>query len=338
MFGRLVYQRLRRVMLPDLRKVWTRDLDARVKTVQDSLEVLQAEVGRLRRSNRRLELLNEWNERSADTHALDIRLALEPIRSHIREAVANAAVEDDPATHVVIENVLPADFYSLLLETIPPPEFFPDRDPVKQDLEIDALSGTPKLTARVWGFFDQRVVHDVLGPAIFERFRPAVAEHYSETAGPVFGDQASVLPHQTVAGRIMLRRPGYHLRPHLDPKRVVVTGLMYLARPADSDEYGTQLFRVNQPFVADGMKTFFPEEAGLRCEVARTIPYRPNTLLAFVNSRAAHGATLPPGASLHERYSYQFYLKPVDGPLRTLLRQLPENARAPWREWLDNKK
>ena len=87
-------------------------------------------------------------------------------------------------------------------------------------------------------------------------------------------------------------------------------------------------------FVASGMKTFFPEAAGLTCEVADTIPYRPNTMLAFVNSKAAHGAMLPPGAPLEERYAYQFYVKPIDGELKKLLRDLPEDERSAWNEIL----
>ena len=52
---------------------------------------------------------------------------------------------------------------------------------------------------------------------------------------------------------------------------------------------------------------------------------------------AAHGATLPPGAPLAERYSYQFYVKPDDGRLKKLLRELPEDAQAVW-EGLSNPK
>ncbi len=55
-------------------------------------------------------------------------------------------------------------------------------------------------------------------------------------------------------------------------------------------------------------------------------------MLAFVNSGAAHGATLPREAPLKERYAYQFYIKPDDGALKRLLAGLPEEARAPWAE------
>jgi hypothetical protein len=231
----------------------------------------------------------------------------------------------------VIEQVLPPDFYELLSRAIPPAEMFPDRDPVKQDWEMEALDRAPELTRRVWSFFDTRIVPEVLAPAIFARFRSAVVDHYAQTGGDRFGAAAADIPHRTVAGRIQLRRPGYHLRPHLDPKRVVITGLLYLAREGDREDYGTQLFRVSGPFTQSGMKTFFPEEAGLTCEVARSVPFRANTLLAFVNSGAAHGATLPADAPLDERYAFQFYIKPDDGRLKKLLLELPEEIREDWR-------
>jgi len=338
--GRLVYQRLRRVLLPDFRRLWTRDIDARlkdlqletrVKDLQQRLAVTQSEVSSLRAAHRKL-ALSEWTaSRAALLDTLGSRLSLDRIRAHVCSAVANATVHTEPTTHVVIDRVLPPDFYELLSRAIPPSEFFPDRDPVKQDWEMEELDGAPELTRQVWAFFDDHVVREVLAPAVFARFRSAVIGHYAATGGEAFGEAAADIPHGPVAGRIQLRRPGYHLRPHLDPKRVVITGLLYLAREGDREDYGTQLFRVNGRFTHSGMKTFFPEEAGLTCDVALSVPFRANSLLAFVNSGAAHGATLPADATLDERYTFQFYIKPDDGKLKKLLQNLPEEIRADWK-------
>ena len=340
MLGRLVYQRLRRVLLPDLRRLWTRDIDARlkdlqlesrVKDLQQRLAATQSELSFLRAAHRKL-ALSEWTaSRAALADTLGNRLSLDRIRAHICNAVAQAAVHTEPTTHAVIEQVLPPDFYDLLSRAIPPSELFPDRDPVKQDWEMGELDRAPDLTRQVWSFFDDSVVRELLAPAIFARFRSAVVGHYAATGGDAFGEAAAEIPHAPVAGRIQLRRPGYHLRPHLDPKRVVITGLLYLAREGDREDYGTQLFRVNGAFRHSGMKTFFPEEAGLTCDVARSVPFRANSLLAFVNSGAAHGATLPVDASLDERYTFQFYIKPDDGKLKKLLQDLPEDIRADWK-------
>jgi hypothetical protein len=52
--------------------------------------------------------------------------------SHLREAVAAAALDTVPGPHTVIPNLLPADMYALLLETMPPPEGFDIADSVKR--------------------------------------------------------------------------------------------------------------------------------------------------------------------------------------------------------------
>ena len=334
-----VYSRLRRALLPDLRRAWSKDFDASVKTLQRELSHMQAELAVLRQAHDALAVKEWMQSREALLQRLDTRLQLEPIRAHILSAVDRAAVSSDPTTHAVIENILPADFYELVSAAIPPAELFPSRDPVKQDFHIDEhLASAPPLTQKVWRFFDEDVVAGILAPALHHRFHAAVVEHYAETAGGDFGTRAAAIPHRGFAGRLHLRRPGYHLKPHLDPKRVVITGLVYFARPGDSEAFGTQLFRIGKPFTSSTMGKFYPEDEGLPVEIARTVPFRPNTLLAFVNSKAAHGATLPPDAPLRERYAYQFYVKPRDGDLKKLLLELPPESRTNWARFLDEKR
>ena len=330
MFGRLLYPRLRRLLLEDFRQLWTRDVKASAKALRGELDAVKTELVNLRGEYRRL-LVDEVNRRDASALAtIDERLSPERLRAHIFNAIDRAPIRTDPTSHIVVEHVFPDDFYELLTRTIPPATLFPDRDPIKQDFEMDTLAEAPLLTQRVWKFFDEEVVARMLAPAIFKRFREAVVDRYAQSGGHEFGERAFEIPHRSFAGRIQLRRPGYHLRPHLDPKRAAVTGLLYFARPGDSEEFGTQLFRLDKPVVASGTKTFFPEEEGVKCELAVTVPFRANTLLAFVNAKAAHGATLPVDAPLKERYSFQFYVKPDDRGLKALLRELPEDARALW--------
>jgi hypothetical protein len=336
-FG-FVYSRLKTALLPEFRRAWSKDFDASVRTLQRELSHVQAELAELRRTHDTL-VVKEWTQSREPLLAnLDARLAIEPIRTHILKAVEDASVSTEPTTHTVIENIFPKDFYELVNAAIPPAELFPSRDPVKQDFHLDEhLEGAPLLTRRVWRFFDEDVVAGILAPALHQRFHAAVIDHYAETAGGTFGTRAAAIPHRGFAGRLHLRRPGYHLKPHLDPKRVVITGLVYFARPGDSEAYGTQLFRVGKPFTSSTMGKFYPEDEGLPVELARTVAFRANTLFAFVNSKAAHGATLPADAPLRERYAYQFYVKPRDGDLKKLLLELPPDVRRNWAGFLDEK-
>jgi hypothetical protein len=63
----------------------------------------------------------------------------------------------------------------------------------------------------------------------------------------------------------MLRRRGYHLDPHLDPRRVVFTTLIYFARPGESEAYGTAFYRMSAMPNIDRTSTFYPESQGIRC-------------------------------------------------------------------------
>jgi hypothetical protein len=129
----------------------------------------------------------------------------------------------------------------------------------------------------------------------------------------------------------MLRRPGYQLGPHRDPKHAMLTCLMYLARDGDSEAYGTQIFRVHDDEEADYKQTYYPEEKGRRCELVKVVPFKPNTMLVSLNARGAHGATIPLDAPAGlERYTYQFYVAPQNEDLAALIKSLPVQQRAMW--------
>jgi hypothetical protein len=146
---------------------------------------------------------------------------------------------------------------------------------------------------------------------LLERFRPHIARVYAERYDGS-AQAVSTLPHAATAGRLMLRRPGYHLEPHLDPRRVIVTCLIYFARPDDDPSFGTQLFSVQGLPGVSQSKTFYPREAGYECRLEKTIAFTPNTAVAFLNAgSAAHGATIPDSAPADtRRYAYQFYVSP----------------------------
>jgi len=130
----------------------------------------------------------------------------------------------------------------------------------------------------------------------------------------------------------MLRRPGYHLDPHRDPKRSLLTCLIYLARPGDDEAYGTQLFEVRGDGEAHYKQTYYPQREGHRCELKKIVPFRPNSMLVFLNSHGAHGADIPKDAPPDvERHSYQFYIAPDNAALAALLKSLPEPRRDKWK-------
>jgi hypothetical protein len=337
---------LRSGLLPRLRALWKRDVDAACKPVRKDLRQLASRIGQLEhgladtrtrahRADRiatQLKLTAALNERQRAVVAELPRLLDEQrITRHIRRAVASAPLLSDPYEHAIVERLLPEDVYQLLLDAIPPVPFFHDRDPIKRDIRFPMDFG-PTLTAMVWGFFDDVVARRAIRTAVLEAFHEPLQRHFDAVFGAPFRLRATALPQSVSGGRLMLRLPGYHLDPHRDPKHTMLTCLLYLARPGDSETYGTQIFRVAGDADASYKQTYYPQQDGHPCELVKVVPFRPNSMLVFLNSRGAHGATIPADAPPHlERYSYQFYIAPEREALSALIKALPRDRRAMWR-------
>lgn len=308
-----------------------RRLSRDVEALQAALQDTAARAARGDRASAQLRLMLELNERQRDQlTGLPQLLNEQLIQAHVAHAVAAAPRLSDPFDHIVVDEVLPATLYQQMLGAIPPEPFFLDHDPIKQDLHLPITFG-PALSMTVWNFVDTVLARRFVQPAVLEKFREPLQQHFETVFGPSFREQANRLPQLSAGGRLMLRRPGYHLDPHRDPKRSMLTCLLYLARPGDSEAHGTQLFRVIGDREAPYKQTYYPEADGRRCELVTVVPFRPNRLLAFMNSRGAHGATIPEDAGEHvERYTYQFYVAPENEALGTLIRELPRERRVMW--------
>ena len=138
----------------------------------------------------------------------------------------------------------------------------------------------------------------------------------------------------------MLRRRGWTLRPHCDPRDQFISTLLYLAPPGEGDTYGTQLFRVLQDnFVPGWANTYYPEDEGVACELAKTMPYRGNLCLSFLNlGGGAHGASVPEDAQPPDlrRLAFQFYMGPDREQLDPIIARLPPDLQLAWTRRVKN--
>jgi len=291
------------------------------------------DAGHVERRLRRLEYLTDANDQSLPLlrRAVDVLSNLEPVKAFVRDAVSSATLHLDPSAHLVVEGLFPEQFYRLLVDSMPPAVLFEPIDRVKADFRPFGGPSATLVSRLVWQAFEQDIVDGVMRDVLLDRFQPVLLRHYARLVGEDFAAEAASLPMRA-AGRLMRRVPGYRLGPHLDPKRVLITGLLYCARPGDSEEYGTSLYRVNRPFVAPFLKTYYPREDGLECTVAKTIPFTANRFIAFINADAAHGAELPRDAAQQDRYAYQFYIQPDAARFDDLLRRVPADTQALWQE------
>ena len=160
-----------------------------------------------------------------------------------------------------------------------------------------------------------------------ERFKEPLARWISANWPAV--DPQSVQMHSS-QGRIMLRRRGYRIPPHRDPKWGFITCLFYLAKPDDSDAWGTQIYAVDSDEEARGAAPHWIEPA--RCRMVRDIPFVPNRAFIFLNSYGAHGSRIPDDAepATLERYAYQFRIGPNSESAEAMMATLSEEKRAVW--------
>jgi hypothetical protein len=247
---------------------------------------------------------------------------------HVERAIGAAPVQTDPSVHIVINDLTPADTYRSILDGVPPRVFFTQQDDEKQNLKLSMLNVAPAWTFETLAFLENTLIPRVMVPALLPRFEPHIREFYTREYGRERGPAFAALPHEATGGRLMLRRPGYHLEPHLDPKRVVFTCLLYFARPGENEAFGTTFYRMSGTPNIDRTSTFYPQSQGITCELVKMVPFRPNTAVAFLNWGGAHGADIPKDAPKDtERYSYQFYVSPEPAALAALIGE-PESALA----------
>jgi hypothetical protein len=299
---------------------------ARVDSLSDSTRNLTAAVDALRVRTDQLMTLQrlDWEQR-AEVAGMRRWLDAEAIERHVLDAVAAAPLVADPFPHVVVESLLPPLVYQRVLEAVPPPVFFQGG----RDEHWAVPSGIAPLYSRqVWHYVANTLVGDVLYRALNARFAGVIRD-YIETFCPAWPKDAEVALHPS-DGRIMLRRPGYDLAPHRDPKWGFVTALIYLARPDDSEEFGTQLYRVRADAEAASGSVHYLDRA--QCELVTTVPFRANSMLVFLNSVGAHGAFIPQDAQPAdlERYLYQFRLGPTSKVISRMIGMMSPDRAALW--------
>lgn len=301
---------------------------ARVDQVSDRTRELEEAVEALTLRTSQLEMITrlDWKQQE-EVAGLVRHLDPERIEIHVCRAVANAILNTDPFPHILVEDWLPADVYRTMIRALPPPIFFAEKEMIRQRLPVPFSFG-PTYSRRVWDFIAAEIVGRMLRDAVQKKFAGVIRDYVQSIAGSA----ADGLPLDLHAsdGRIMLRRPGYVIAPHRDPKWGFVTGLVYLAREGDDEAHGTQLYRVRDDEEAPTDKPYYVEEE--RCELVKAVPFRANTLLVFLNSTGAHGASIPAAAQPADlqRYLYQFRLGPDSPTIQKLLTLMPADRRGRW--------
>ena len=292
-------------------------LDA-IAGLQEHQQAIRTELAELMRLTQRTYVALIDRE-PFDEGALD-RAALV---AHIRQRVMSTPMRVNPFPHLVVSELLPADFYQQLLRAIPAPTFWRPAGYQRDNWHIEEDTAS-RLSETTWRFMHREIAAKVLMPLLLERFADAIATYWRDTCDL---DASKLAGHYRCdEGRLLLRRAGYELEPHLDPPNAMLTVLIYLAEPGAPDTHGTDLY-ASGPLPAQRVGILYPARQGIPTERATTVPFRANTALVFVTPLSVHGAKLPSGVDERfERVSYQF-LACLDDEARRLVRRQITGSR-----------
>ena len=223
--------------------------------------------------------------------------------------------------------MLPRDLYDALVAAIPPRVLFEDRPINKQQVNVPPRFA-PEYSRRVWQFVCSDLIQRSLVDVGVDKFREPLTS-YVQRYWPDLDASSPELALAASEGRIVLRRAGYAIPPHRDPRWGFITFILYLARPGDPDTWGTQLYRVADDTEAPSAQPFWMNDQPR--ELAADVRFTPSRAVVFLNSAGCHGASIPPDAPADfERYIYQWLVGPSPRVVPALLERLHPDLRTLW--------
>ena len=260
--------------------------------------------------DRRVQLISRvrhHDQLTAEVARFESRYPLSEMASHVNGAISQAVLLTDPCPHTVINDILPTEMYKAISRELPPLEFWRQGQSGRDNWTVgeDTAPATPEAA---WSFMNDVVVPRVVMPALVNKF----GDYWPSTMSDGNGVESSSakVDHRMYDGRLMLRRPGYSLEPHVDPRRSMLTAMMYMGTSSGSDDYGTKLFTSNRELPEKYSGIYYPLREGADCALAKSVPCRRNSMLVFASRFGIHGADIPSDAqpSTLTRYTYHFFV------------------------------
>lgn len=244
-----------------------------------------------------------------------------------KASVMRASLGNDPCPHVVIDDLVPDDFYDEMLSALPAPVFF-KQETGREEMQVP-LPFAPAYSRLVWDFFFAHAVERAIVPAAEEKFSAALDAMLGRYWPRLGSWRKSGITLTVRNSRLLLRRPGYEIRPHRDPRWAFVTCLVYLQKRDAPNTYGTQLLRLRnerEPTHSSPFWVGYDE-----CELVKDVPGARNSALMFVNSTGMHAASIDKDAPADlERYVYQVQFGPDEATRQELIASLSDRDRPGW--------
>jgi hypothetical protein len=260
--------------------------------------------------DRRVQLIGRvrhYDQLTVEIEGFEARYPLSDVAAHVNTAISRALLLTDPCPHVVINDILPTEMYEAISGELPPLEFWRQGQAGRDNWTVGEDNAPVKPEA-AWSFMNDVVASRVVMPALVDKFE----EYWPSNMPDENGEKTSSVKagYKMYDGRLMLRRPGYSLEPHVDPRRSMLTALMYMGTSSGSDDHGTKLFTSDRDLPAKYSGIYYPLREGAGCTLAKSVPCRRNSMLVFASRFGIHGADIPSDVepSTLTRYTYHFFV------------------------------
>jgi hypothetical protein len=185
----------------------------------------------------------------------------EAIERHVRAQFAKTVVKDEPYPNVRLENVLPEDYYDLLLDALPlPQDLGSDNSGALNFAVVEADPHFARMTTarrQIWTEFERRINQPVIRHEMIKLFSPYLALKFDtmldakwpERAKAALGDNwreafaagQVYQPEGGSGGRLLLVTHNFNLAPHVDNATSVLTYLFYMPRDNAREHLGTKV-------------------------------------------------------------------------------------------------
>ena len=203
--------------------------------------------------------------------------------------VANAVVSPYPFPHIYVEDVFPQTFFERIREHLPPKQAFTPLGELVQapgnyvstrhviPLESPQLDALDEPFRTFWRETAAWLVAGRFPGLALHRFATELTQRFPDFDTREFRVEGSLIHDET----------NYLLLPHSDVPQKVLSFLFYLPADDRRSHLGTSIYvPLNPRFACDGGNHWDPS----LFERVATMPYKPNTLFAFVKTvQSFHG-------------------------------------------------
>lgn len=291
-------------------KTLERRLESSARNIKQVTKLHQASSRALEATDQKINLLILARQHDQVNEAVKRLKTVHPtseIASHINRSISNAVLLTDPCPHAVIDDVLPSNIYTAICSDMPPLEFWRQGQPGRYNWTIGEDTA-PLAHEAAWSFMNNVIAQTIVVPALVNKFDQHCAPPAQKIGANKSG--ASGVEYNMSDGRLMLRGPGYSLEPHVDPRRSILTVLMYMGTSNGSEDYGTKLFTSDCAIPLKYSGIYYPLREGVSCKLAKSIPCRPNSMLVFSSRLGIHGADIPSDTQppTLTRHTYHFFI------------------------------